>query len=265
MTILPLSAQLIARLNERNNQQQEQSMLSVENSLSHHHLESTPETVTVVTSKSTMLCNTESVYSQQNNFSDLVFVKRKAENVDYLEVTQQNILQIVGVGYVSVVRVLFFDSAISGVTYDVQVLLNSFQSGIMESLNDVDCIMSMVSQKSTYKFCPGLEYQSYFDHYFAVIHYHIKPIHLWERPFQQIDSVSCKLLHQLPQNATAEEKSLYSVTCKECKRLCTLLNHQRKRSNVSLSKKLQRQQPSSHFKIKYLFPASRIKRKQAVQ
>ena len=87
MTILPLPAQLNARLNERNNQQQEQSILSVENSFSHHHLESTPETVTVVTSKSTMLCNTESIYSRQNNFSDLVFVKRKAENVDYLEVT----------------------------------------------------------------------------------------------------------------------------------------------------------------------------------
>ena len=82
------------------------------------------------------------------------------------------------------VRVLFFDSATSGVTYDVQVLLNSFQSGIIESLNDVDCIMSMVSQKSTYKFCPGLEYQSCFDHYFAVIRYRIKPVRLWERPFQ---------------------------------------------------------------------------------
>ena len=137
----------------------------------------------------------------------------------YLEVTQQNTLQIVGVGYVSVVRVLFFDSATSGVTYDVQVLLNSSQNNTIESLNDVDCIMSIVSQKSTYKFCPGLEYQSYFDHYFAVIRYHIKAVRLWERPFQRIDSVSCKLLYQLPQNATAEEKSLYSVTCKECKRL----------------------------------------------
>ena len=34
---------------------------------------------------------------------------------------------------------------------------------------------------------------------------------------------------------------------------------------MSPSKKLQRQQPSSHFKIKYVSPASRIKRKQAVQ
>ena len=62
-------------------------MLSVKNSFPHHHLESTPETVTVVTSKSTMLCNTGNIYSQQNNYSDLVFIKRKAENVDYLEVT----------------------------------------------------------------------------------------------------------------------------------------------------------------------------------
>ena len=43
------------------------------------------------------------------------------------------------------------------------------------------------------------------------------------------------------------------------------MNHQRRRSDVSPSKKLQRQQPSSHFKVNYLSPASALKRKQAAQ
>jgi len=62
-----------------------------------------------------------------------------------------------------------------------------------------------------------------------------------------------------------EKKGLYVVLCKQCKRLRSLLDHQRTRSDMNPSKKLQRQQPSSWFKLKYLSPASTVKQKQATQ
>jgi len=62
-----------------------------------------------------------------------------------------------------------------------------------------------------------------------------------------------------------EEKGLYVVLCKQCKRLHSLLECQRRRSDVSPSKKLERQQPFSWFKLKYLLPASTLKQKKATQ
>ena len=51
--------------------------------------------------------------------------------------------------------------------------------------------------------------------------------------------------------------------CRPCKRLHSDLDHQRRRSDVSPSKRLERQQPSSSFK--YLSPASTAKRRTATQ
>ena len=53
--------------------------------------------------------------------------------------------------------------------------------------------------------------------------------------------------------------------CASCKRLCTDLDHQKRRSEVSPARKVARLKPSSHFKIKYLSPASAAARKKATQ
>ena len=55
------------------------------------------------------------------------------------------------------------------------------------------------------------------------------------------------------------------VLCKPCKRLQSDLDHQRRRSQVSPSRRASRQLPSSSFKLKYLSPISLVKRKQATQ
>jgi len=214
---------------------------------------------------STEFCSTANIINLEKSYPDLVFVKRKLNQKEYLEITQQDTLEVAGVGYMSPVRAIFINSDTSGVSYDIQVLLNSVQSGTVETLGTVRPLINMVSPNSNYKFCPGLEYQHYFDFYFSVIGYHIKTVRLWERPFQRVDSINCVLLHQLSHNATREEKSLYVVLCKQCKRLRNLLDHQRRRSDVSPTRKLQRQQPSSRFKLKYLSPASTDKRKRATQ
>ena len=65
LTILAPPCQL-STIVEQNTQQQEQSMLSVENSLPPHHLEPPPETVPVDISNliTGMLWNADSIYSQ---------------------------------------------------------------------------------------------------------------------------------------------------------------------------------------------------------
>ena len=71
--------------------------------------------------------------------------------------------------------------------------------------------------------------------------------------------------HQLSKNSSKEEKKSFEVLCASCKRLCTDLDHQKCRSEVSPARKVARQKPSSHFKIKYLSPASAAARKKATQ
>jgi len=53
--------------------------------------------------------------------------------------------------------------------------------------------------------------------------------------------------------------------CKNCKHLKYNLDHQKRRSTVSPSRKIARQKPSSSFKLKYLSPASVAQRKKATQ
>ena len=212
------------------------------------------------------LFTTKNIAGLEESYPDLVFAMRRSEKREYLEISQQDTQQVAGVGCMSPVRALFFDSDSNNVTYDVQALFSSVQAGTIESLDNARPVINMVSQNASYKFCPGLEYQHYFDFYVKVIRFHISTVRLWQRPFQRVDSIHCILLHQLAHNATMEEKSQYVVLCKQCKRLRALLNHQQNRSSkVDPSTKLQMQQQSSNYKLKHLSPASAQKRKKATQ
>ena len=73
------------------------------------------------------------------------------------------------------------------------------------------------------------------------------------------------LWHQLAKNASKEDKLSYAVTCRSCKCFYHNLEHQKRRSVVSPSRRIARQQPPSSFKLKYLSPASVAKRKKAAQ
>jgi len=58
---------------------------------------------------------------------------------------------------------------------------------------------------------------------------------------------------------------MFAVLRKNCKRLLTLLLHQKQRSDVSPDRQIARQQLSSSFKLKYLSPASVVKERKAMQ
>ena len=171
-----------------------------------------------------------------------------------------------GAGYLSVARIVFSKDAVChNIAYEVQVLFTNVDSGIVQDPDHFMEICKTISDSSGYKFCPGLQIDHYYTHYYAVIRYHIKSVRLWEHPFKRIDSRNCLLWHELAANAAQLEKLSKNVLCKSCKRLCCDLDHQRTRSDVSPSKRAKRQLPSSNFKLKYLSPASVMKRRQATQ
>ena len=187
----------------------------------------------------------------QARYTDLVFVKRCGQQW-ILEVTQQYLLELPGIDRVSVVRILFTFSETGSITYDLQALFISVQSGQVHSLSDFLAVCDIISKEGGYKYCPGIDVKHYYDHYHSIIRYHIKSVRSWDLPFKRIDSINCSIWHQLARNATAVVKSSDMVLCKPCKRLQSDLDHQRRRSQVSPLRRASRQLPSSSFKLKYL-------------
>jgi len=200
-------------------------------------------------------------------YPDLVFVKRRGSDCDMVEVSQTFMRCVPEAGNISVARVLFYSSVgNSGIyCYNIQVLLTSIQKGETSSLDEGLELCRIISNKDNYKFCPGIDTKEYYEHYHSVIRYNIATVRIWDRPFKRIDSKNCLLWYQLKHNATYKEKESEQVLCRPCKKLHSNLDHQRRRSDVSPERRIKRQQPSSHFQLKFLSPASVSKRRSATQ
>ena len=201
-------------------------------------------------------------------YEDLIFVTRNVDGSHtddgILEVLQMERHAVQPVGLISVARILFSSTELPGAfKYEIQVLFSSFRSGSIHTADEFLDVCSIISVQGGYKYCPGIEVDHYYQYFFSMIRYHIKSCRVWEQPFIRIDSVNCLLWHKLARNAKEEERRSKTVLCKSCKRLCCDLEHQRKRSDVSSSKRAARLLPSSNFKLKYLSPQSVSKRKEA--
>ena len=201
-------------------------------------------------------------------YKDLIFVRRNVDGSHtddgMLEVLQLDRHAVQPVGLISVARILFSSTELpAAFKYEIQVLFSSFRSGSVHTADEFMDVCSIISVQGGYKYCPGIEVDHYYQYFFSMIRYHIKSCRVWEQPFIRIDSVNCLLWHKLARNATAEERRSKSALCKSCKRLCCDLEHQRRRSDVSFSKRAARLLPSSNFKLKYLSPQSVSKRKEA--
>ena len=123
-----------------------------------------------------------------------------------------------------------------------------------------------ISDNSTYKFCPGFDYDSYMDRYYNKIRYHIAKVQVTTSPFRRVQSSDCTMWHKLPKNAAKAEKSSLTVLCGMCKRLRSELDRALQRcTGYSPHCKVKRQQPSSNYPLKYMSPASLKRRKSNTQ
>ena len=204
----------------------------------------------------------------ESNFQDLCFISRSCSQSGssrpILEVVQKTTFDVPPVGHISVARILIYEMETS-YKYETQVLFTTINSGNIHTEKEFLEACCVISVKSGYKFCPGIDVQHYYEYFFAIIRYHVESCRVWEQPFKRVDSKNCLLWHKLPPKARLQERDESTVLCRGCKRLRSDLEHQRRRSDVSQAKRAKRLLPSSSFKLKYLSPKSVAKRKQATQ
>ena len=175
-----------------------------------------------------------------------------------LIVTQRQLANHPPFGYVSRARITLQEDG----KYEVHILMQNIENGVFQNESEVHELLQRYSKSSVYKFCPGIEWSYYLEHYHEVIKFDIKIV-CRTPSFQQIDSVNCKMWFELPLNASFTERNSTAVKCSACKRLCTDLDWQLKRTlSESPTKKIARQAASSKARVSYMSPFSQQKRKQ---
>ena len=198
--------------------------------------------------------------SLESKFPELsVTLGRALDNDKQVLVVSQRVLAFMPpFGYTSCIRVTIQEDC----RYRVHVLLRTLEDGTVSDEAEVHALLKKVCNPS-YKFCPGIEWARYHEHYFEVIRFHPKNVRRTEAPFYRVDSVDCKLWFEVPANAPLTAKSSAEVNCKACKRLISDLDWQLKRTtDESPSAKVKRQTASSRARLTYMSPSSRTKRKQ---
>ena len=177
----------------------------------------------------------------EKDFSDLAFVAgfSSRDNQPMLTVTQREMHYHPPFGYTSRIHLV-----IKGNEYAANVLGVVMQSGSVSTGEEVHELCKMFSGQSSYKFCPGIEWDLYEEQYHSVIRYHKKPVRYSSTPYQRVDSVNCARWYKLPSNAPLTDKFAKEVMCPACKAMKN------------------RQAPSSKAKLSYMSPASQSKRKQ---
>ena len=198
--------------------------------------------------------------SLESKFPELTFTLGRAldNGKQVLVVSQRVLTPLPPFGYTSHIQVTILEDC----TYRIHVLLRTLEDGTVSDETEVCALLKKVCNPS-YKFCPGIEWAHYHEHYFEVIRFHPKSVHRTEAPFYRVDSVDCKLWFEVPANAPLTAKSSAEVTCSACKRLISNLDWQLKRTtDESPSVKVKRQAASSRARLTYMSPASQVKRKQ---
>ena len=86
------------------------------------------------------------------------------------------------------------------------------ESGTIANDGYVHELCHRFSNQSSYKFCPGIDWNAYKEKYHQVIRYHLKSVK-YSTSFQRVDSVNCPLWFKQPVKARAPEKYASEAKC----------------------------------------------------
>ena len=201
------------------------------------------------------------IFSEERRFPELALTLGRASDDKkklILIVTQRELAYCPPFGYTSRVQITVQGDG----KYQVHILMRELENGHLSNEGEVHALLKRFSDASSHKFCPGIDWTHYHEHYFDVIRYHLKSVHRTEAPFYRIDAAKCKLWFELPSNASLAEKNSAEAVCSACKRLISDLDWQLKRTaSESPSRKVKRQAAASRAKLTYMSPASQQKRK----
>ena len=140
--------------------------------------------------------------------------------------------------------------------YYIQVLLKTIDEGTVHSADDVFSLCERLTDNKM-KFCPGISEEEY-TQFHDVLRYDQKSVVITEEPFKRVCSVRFKLWFPIARSCNKAQKQALEVTCSECVRLKVHLKNSSNRiAAMSPSRKVQHQQSSSTYPLKYLSPTSR--------
>ena len=199
----------------------------------------------------------------KQHYPDLAFVSCTNERGDnVLTCSRRDLHDHPPVGLVSRVQIVVDQDG----SYDFQVVMFSKEKGSITTVDEYLELCHQIAGKGGYKFCPGIDPNSYKTTYYDVIRYDPKSLRRTTHPVTRIDSYKCILWHKLAKHASIFEKDMDAVMCPACKRLRNDLNQRLKKvKSIDLQHKENRVQPSSHFPEKYLSPKSLKKKRQNMQ
>jgi len=180
-------------------------------------------------------------------------------NKPVMVVTQRGLAHHPPLGFTSRVQITLQEDG----RYQVCVLLQELETGTVTNQQEVHELLKRFSKSTPYKFCPGIEWTYYQEHYYEVIRFHIKSVRYTESPFYRVESVNCNRWFTPPSNYPVADKCKAEVICPAFKRLISHLNRQLERTiSESPAKKIKRQASSSRARLSYMSPSSQLKRNQ---
>ena len=142
--------------------------------------------------------------SGKQQYPDLAFVSCINEHGDsVLTCSRRDLYNHPPLGLVSRVQVVDQDGK-----YDFQVLLFSKERGSVTTIDEYLALCDQIADKGGYKFCPGIDPDTYKTMYYDVIRYDPKSLRRTMHPVQRIDSCKCTLWHKLAKNASIFEKDM---------------------------------------------------------
>ena len=151
------------------------------------------------------------IVSEERKFPELAFTLGRATDDKeklILIVTQRELAYCPPFGYTSRVQITIQGDC----KYLVHILMRELENGDLSDEGEVHALLKRFSDASLHKFCPGIDWTRYQEHYFDVIRFDLKSVRRKYAPFYRVDAVTCKLWFELPSNASFGGKDL----CRSC-------------------------------------------------
>ena len=167
-----------------------------------------------------------------------------------------NLKSIIGVG---LPRTIICSESKTTVTFKFEVLFVAIVTGVLpDDQNHFDKLISSMCPDSGYFMCQGIP-----QNMSTMMTFQTKSLRSWDLPFQQLDHKD--YIMWLKSTSSSPSAKAPPQRCKFCTNLMYHIRREgKKQESVTSEQKAASVQPSSHFPMKYLSPASQEERRSSL-
>lgn len=142
------------------------------------------------------------------------------------------------------------------VNFKFEVLFVVIVNAVLpDDQNRFDELVNFMSPESGYYVCQGIPYSMS-----TMMAFQTKSVHKWDFPFQRLGHKDCIMWLRSTATSSSPQR------CKFCANLMYYIRREgKKRQSVTFEQRATRVQPSSHFPMKYLSPASQQERRSSLE